>query len=79
MTKDGHMNISELRKEANTKCPSTDFLFLIVTSPSLIKKKLQMGSFSHVELAYDVAMRRYIPVNIIFTSLTKEQYTILII
>ena len=38
-----------------------------------------MRSFLHVELAYDVAMRRYIPVNILFTSLTKEQHTILII
>ena len=31
-----------------------------------------MRSFLHVELAYDVAMRRYIPVNILFTSLTKN-------
>ena len=38
-----------------------------------------MKSFSHVELAYDVAMRRNIPVNILFTSLTKEQHTVLII
>ena len=38
-----------------------------------------MRSFSHVELAYDVAMRRNIPVNILFTRLTKEQHTILII
>ena len=38
-----------------------------------------MRSFLRVELAYDVAMRRYIPVNILFTSLTKEQHTILII
>ena len=37
-----------------------------------------MRSFSHVELAYDVAMRRNIPVNII-TSLTKEHHTVLII
>ena len=36
-----------------------------------------MRSFSNVELAYDVAMRRYIPVNILFTSLTKEQDTVL--
>ena len=35
-----------------------------------------MRSFSHVELAYDVAMRRNVPVN---TSLTKEQHTTLII
>ena len=35
-----------------------------------------MRSFSHVELAYDVAMRRNAPVN---TGLTKEQHTILII
>ena len=40
--------------------------FLIIDK----KKKLQMRSFLHVELAYDVAMRRYIPVNILFTSLT---------
>ena len=38
-----------------------------------------MRSFSHVELAYDVTMRRNISVNILFTSLTKEQHTILII
>ena len=38
-----------------------------------------MRSFSHVELAYDVAMRRNIPINILFTSLTQEQHTILII
>ena len=38
-----------------------------------------MRSFSHVELAYDVAMRRNIPVNILFTSLTKDQHTLLII
>ena len=38
-----------------------------------------MRSFSHVELAYDVAMRCNIPVNILFTSLTKEQRTVLII
>ena len=38
-----------------------------------------MRSFSHVELAYDVAMRRNIPVNIVFTSLTKEHHTVLII
>ena len=37
-----------------------------------------MRSFLYVELAYDVAMRRYIPVNILFTSLT-EQHTRLII
>ena len=36
-----------------------------------------MRSLSHVELAYDFAMRRNIPVNILFTSLTKE--TLLII
>ena len=42
--------------------------FLIIDK----KKKLQMRSFLHVELAYDVAMRRYIPVNILFTSLTKN-------
>ena len=45
----------------------------------IIDKKLQMRSFSRVELAYDVAMRSNIPVNILFTSLTKEQHTILII
>ena len=38
-----------------------------------------MRSFSHVECPYDVAMRRNIPVSILFTSLTKEQHTILII
>ena len=38
-----------------------------------------MRSFSHVDLAYDVAMRRNIPVNILFTSLTKEHHTVLII
>ena len=38
-----------------------------------------MRSFSHVELAYDVAMGRNIPVNIVLTSLTNEQHTILII
>ena len=37
-----------------------------------------MRSFSHVELANDVATRRNIPVNI-FTSLTKEYHTVLII
>ena len=35
-----------------------------------------MRSFSHVELAYDVAVRRNVPVN---TGHTKEQHTILII
>ena len=44
-----------------------------------MKKKLQRRSFSRVELAYDIAMRRNIPVNILFTSLTKDQHTILII
>ena len=38
-----------------------------------------MRSFSHVELEYDVAMRSNIPVNILFTSLTKEQHTVLIL
>ena len=39
----------------------------------LIKiKKLPMKSFSHVELVYDVALRRNIPVNILFTSLTTH-------
>ena len=38
-----------------------------------------MRSFLHVELAYDVAKRRYIHVNILFTSLTSEQHTRLII
>ena len=38
-----------------------------------------MRSFSHVELAYDVAMRRNIPVNIVFISLTKEHHRALII
>ena len=31
-----------------------------------------MKSFSHVKLAYDVAMSRIIPVNILFTSLTTH-------
>ena len=35
-----------------------------------------MRSFPHVELAFDVAMRRYVPVNI---SRPKEQHTLLII
>ena len=56
-----------------------NFFFLTVTSSSKIKKNLHMRSFSHVELAYDVAMKRNIPVNIFFTSLTKEQHTVLII
>ena len=34
-----------------------------------------MRSFSHVEFEYDVAMRRNIPVNILFTCLTKENTT----
>ena len=38
-----------------------------------------MRYFLHVELAYDVAMRRYIRVNILFTSHTKGQHTRLII
>ena len=38
-----------------------------------------MRSFLHVELAYDVAIRHYIPVNILLTSLTEEQHTRLII
>ena len=38
-----------------------------------------MRSFSHVELAYDVAMRHNIPVNILLTSPTKEQHIVLII
>ena len=33
-----------------------------------------MRSLSHVELAYDVAMRRNIPVNILFTRLTKTTH-----
>ena len=83
------MDISELHKEAKliqgclhtsvaAKYPSTDFFsycnFLIID-----KKKLHMRSFSHVELAYNVAMRRNIPVNIVFTSLTKEHHRALII
>ena len=48
------------------------FLFLIVTSSPLMNKMLQMKCFSHVELAYDVATRRNIPVNILFTSLTTD-------
>ena len=31
-----------------------------------------MRSFSHVELTYDVATRRNIPVDVLFTSLTKK-------
>ena len=81
------MDISELRKRTQgrihasvaAKCPSTDFLFLIVTSSSQIKKEATHEIFLTGELAYDVAMRRYIPVNILFTSLTKEQHTRLII
>ena len=38
-----------------------------------------MRTFSHVKLAYDVFMRRNIPAYILFTSLTNEQHTILII
>ena len=38
-----------------------------------------MSSFSHVKLAYDVAMRHNIPVNILFTSLTDKLHTELII
>ena len=38
-----------------------------------------MRSLLRVELAYDVVMIRYIPVDILFISLTKEQSTILII
>ena len=38
-----------------------------------------MRPFFNVELALDVAMRPCIPVIILFTSLTKEQHTILII
>ena len=79
------MDISELHEEAKlvqgclhasvaAKCPSTYFL-----SFCNFLKKLQMRSFSNVKLAYDAAMRRNIPVNIFFTSLTKEQYTVLII
>ena len=41
--------------------------------------KLQMRFFSHVELAHDVEMRRYNPVNILFIHLTKEKHAILII
>ena len=83
------MDISELYEEAKliqgclhasvaAKCPSSFFSyynFLIIDK----KKKLHMRSFSHVGLAYDVAMRRNIPVNILFTSLTEEQHTVLII
>ena len=43
------------------------------------KKEATNEIFLTYELAYDVAMRRYIPVNILSTSLTKEQHTILII
>ena len=32
-----------------------------------------MSSFLHVELAYDVAMRRYIPVNILFNIRTTHK------
>ena len=39
------------------------------------KKEATNEIFLICELAYDVAMRRYVPVN----SLTKEQHTILII
>ena len=38
-----------------------------------------MRSLSHVGLAYDVDMRRNIPVNILFTRLTKEKHSILVI
>ena len=88
-TKDENMDILEQHEEAKliqdclhasvaAKCPSTYFFsycnFLIID-----KKKLNMISFSHVKLAYDVAMRRNISVNILFTSLTKEQHAVLII
>ena len=79
-TKDEHMDISELREKANTRpytclscCKMSQYRFSFSYCNFLIidkKKKLQMRSFLHVELAYDVAMRRYIPVNILFTSLT---------
>ena len=49
-------------------------IFLIID-----KKEATNEIFLTYELASDVAMRRYIPVNILFTSLTKEQHTILII
>ena len=85
------MEISEHQEEAKlkegclhasvaAKCPSTYFFsydnFLVIDKK---KKKLHMRSFSHVELAYDVAVRRNIPVNILFPSFTKEQYTVLVI
>ena len=75
------MDISELHEEAKliqgcfhasiaAKCPSTYFFsycnFLIIDK----KEATIMRSFSHVALAYDVAMRRNIPVNILFTSIT---------
>ena len=84
------MEISENHEEAQliqgclhasvaAKCPSTYFFsycnFLIIDK----KKKLHMRSFSQVESAYDIALRRNIPVNILFTILTKDQHTVLII
>ena len=83
------MDISELWEEANKRlftclscCNMSQYRFSCSYCNFLIldkKKKLQMRSFSHVELAYDVDMRRNIPVNILLISLAKEQHTILII
>ena len=42
------------------KCHSTDFSFSYCNFLTIDKNKLQMRSFLHVELAYDVAMRHYI-------------------
>ena len=38
-----------------------------------------MRSFSHVGLAYDVDIRRNIPVYTLFTSLTEEKHAIMVI
>ena len=60
---------SELREKANTRpytclscCKMSQCRFSFSNCNFLTKdkKKLQMRSFLHVELAYDVAMRRYI-------------------
>ena len=55
------------------------FSFSYCTFLIIDKKEATNETFLTCELAYDVAMIRYIPVNILFASLTKEQHIILII
>ena len=55
-------------------CTISQYIFSFSYCNFLIIDKQEATNeiFSHVKLAYDVAMRRNIPVNILFTSLTTH-------